>query len=93
MRARVLCRCVCGHEQIVWVGDIQRGRSNGCRFAACRHRHEAARALRMTLPHQVVDALLDVASEREQTVYRLLTEAADAVRHAHHNFPQLAQAS
>lgn len=80
MRPRVFCRCVCGWEQIVWVGDIQRGRSLGCRFAACRHRHEASQALRKVLPTQTVEHLLELAAQREQPVHRILVEALAELR-------------
>lgn len=101
MRSRVLCRCVCGWEQMVWLGDIQRGRSLGCKHAACRHRYDAAQALRRALPAPVVEQLLDVAAEREQPVYRVLVEALAGMKVpkgvlrplVHQHTPQLAEAS
>lgn len=101
MRARVLCRCVCGHEQMVWLGDIQRGRSVGCRFASCRHRWEATRALRKVLPQQTVEQLVDIAVEREMPVYLLLAEALAEMKAPRsvlrllirQDAPQLAEAS
>lgn len=80
MRARVFCRCVCGWEQTVWVGDIQRGRSLGCRFAACRHRAAAGKALGRVLPPQTVEQLLELAAQREQPVHRILDEALAELR-------------
>lgn len=74
MRPRVVTRCVCGWEQIVWVGDIQRRRSLGCRFAACRHREIARQALRRHLPAQTVEQLLELAAQREQPIHRILVE-------------------
>lgn len=80
MRPRVVCRCVCGWEQIVWVGDIQRGRSTGCRFASCRHRVEARTALRRVMPETVVEHLMNLAMEREQPVHRIIEEALSELR-------------
>lgn len=80
MRARVVCKCACGWEQIVWVGDLQRKRSLGCRFAACRHRYASAQRLRRVLPQPVVEQLLSLAAEREQPVHRILGEALAELR-------------
>lgn len=80
MRARVLCRCVCGIENVVWVGDLQRERSLGCKYASCRHRHAAETALRRVLPPQFVEHIMDLAAQREQPVHRVLDEALSAIR-------------
>ena len=81
-RGRFICRCVCGFQQAVWVGDLQRNRSNGCRFASCRHRHTAGEALRKVLPPQAVEELLDSAKEQGMPLHRMLVEALRQLREA-----------
>lgn len=65
VRERVLCRCVCGCEQIVWMEDLKTERSKGCSSTLCRSRWEAANVARVAM-----NAALD----------RWLVEAAQAER-------------
>ncbi len=48
-RERVLVRCVCGFERIVWLQDIQTGRTTGCDSRLCAARHLAAEDIRAAL--------------------------------------------
>jgi hypothetical protein len=41
-RRRVLARCVCGLEKVVWTDDIVAGRSTGCDSHRCKARWEVA---------------------------------------------------
>jgi hypothetical protein len=41
MQSRAVTRCVCGHEQVSWLKDLELGRSAGCRSLKCRARYEA----------------------------------------------------
>lgn len=44
-RARVLVRCVCGLEQLVFVCDLQSRKTRGCTSLRCRMRWETRREL------------------------------------------------
>jgi hypothetical protein len=48
-RRRVLARCFCGRECIIWLDDIQQGRSHGCRSRRCQALFEASCAVRVAL--------------------------------------------
>ena len=55
MRARVLVRCACGHEQLAWCQEIEADRTTGCRSRVCKARFEAAEELR----HAATEAPID----------------------------------
>ncbi|MGE0785992.1 MAG: hypothetical protein AB7S26_09915 [Sandaracinaceae bacterium] len=57
-RARVYVRCVCGHEQTVFVNDLQAGKSSGCRKGSCSARWTAVTQLRAYLD-AAIDAFLE----------------------------------
>lgn len=49
MRARVLVRCVCGYERLVFVSDLRSSKTSGCRSRDCLTRWQAARMFRAHL--------------------------------------------
>lgn len=49
MREKVLVRCVCGLERIVWLQDMQTGRTTGCDSRACAARYLVADDIRHAL--------------------------------------------
>lgn len=63
-RARVRVRCVCGHEQPVFVCDLQSEKTSGCRRAACRSRWSAATDLRKRVIEQLDETISDFLAER-----------------------------
>lgn len=49
MRERVQVRCVCGFERVVWLQDMQTGRTTGCDSRICAARYLAAEDIRVAL--------------------------------------------
>ena len=49
MRERVQVRCVCGFERVVWLQDMQTGRTTGCDSRICAARYLAAEDIRAAL--------------------------------------------
>jgi hypothetical protein len=62
-RERVLVRCVCGQERVVWLQDMQTGRTTGCESRLCAARYLVADEIRTTLTgwgareHQLLSGL------------------------------------
>jgi hypothetical protein len=55
LRARVHVRCVCSLESVVWLEDIEQGRSGGCRSRSCHARFLASRTMRALLTRWIAD--------------------------------------
>lgn len=49
IRARVHVRCVCGVERIIWLEDLESGRSRGCESRRCAARFLASADIREML--------------------------------------------
>lgn len=49
MRERVQVRCVCGLERVVWLQELQMGRTTGCYSRICAARYLAAEDIRNAL--------------------------------------------
>lgn len=49
IRARVHVRCVCGTERIIWLEDLESGRSRGCESRRCAARFLASADIREML--------------------------------------------
>ena len=63
IRARVHVRCVCGVERIIWLEDLESGRSRGCESRRCAARFLASADIR---------AMLDGWIDREATAIAAL---------------------
>lgn len=48
-RARVLVRCACGHQQHVFLADLQGGKTRGCKSFRCLIRWEGAREVQRAI--------------------------------------------
>lgn len=49
LRERVRVRCVCAYERVIWLQDLQTGRSTGCDSRLCAARYLAADDIRTAL--------------------------------------------
>lgn len=70
MRPRVLVRCACGHEQLVFEVDLKRGRTGGCRSSRCRE-HAKQRELAQALG--LLEALHGQLAEAQRRIAAALT--------------------
>lgn len=71
-------RCVCGVERIVWLEDLEQGRSTGCESRRCSARFLASQDMRSMLTHWLElerDLLLELVHELRPCLRKELERA------------------
>lgn len=80
LRARVHVQCVCGVERIIWLEDLESGRSRGCESRRCAARFLASQDVRVMLDSWVAKdraAMLRAMAEAVDHVTRARTRLID----------------
>lgn len=79
-QARVVVRCVCGTQRIVWEWDLVHGRSRGCPSAACRRVSARSEVVMAAVDKAIEEQLASLVSEREQRRERIRAQADQEIR-------------